>query len=212
MISPVRRARVAVVPLAAAFLFAACGSSATPAPTTAVGPTVAPSAAGPASQAPASAAPSQAAGGGGAIPSGLFNQAPDLEAMLPSSACGAPVVKQSYAGNTSAAASANPMIGAFGALAGGGGAVSIALAESTTPSTCPVSFFAYRVQGVNATMFSTVLAAMAAGGSQVSLGGKTVTKLAESSGAVYFYVKGDILFGVSGATDAEAGQAISALP
>jgi len=208
------RARAVALGLVAALALAACGSSSTPAPSAAasVAPSIAaPTSAAPASAAPASAAPSQASGGG-ALPSGLMNQAPDLEAKLPSTLCGAPVVKQSFAGDTSAAASANPMLGAFGALAGMGGTVSIALAIPTTTATCSESVFAYRIQGVNSTMFATVLAAMASGGSQVSLGGKTVTKVPSGGESVYFYVNGDTLFGVSGATDAEATQALSAMP
>jgi len=202
------RARAAALGLLAALALAACGSSSTPAPSVAA--STAPSAA-PASAAPTSAAPSQASGGG-AIPSGLLNQAPDLEAKLPSTACGGPVIKESYAGDTSAAASANPMLGAFGALAGSGASVAFALAVPVSTATCPETFFAYRIQGTNSTMLATVLAAMAAGGSQVSLGGKTVTKIPSGSESVYFYVNGDTLFGVSGATDAEAAQALSAMP
>jgi len=208
------RARAGALGLVAALALAACGSSATPAPSVAASTapsSAAPASAAPTSAAPASAAPSQASGGG-AIPSGLLNQAPDLEAKLPSTACGGPVIKESYAGDTSAAASANPMLGAFGALAGSGASVAFALAIPASTATCSESFFAYRIQGTNSTMLATVLAAMAAGGSQVSLGGKTVTKIPSGGESVYFYVNGDTLFGVSGATDAEAAQALSAMP
>ena len=72
--------------------------------------------------------------------------------------------RQSFAGAGGAAASANPLLGALGAL-GAGGSVSVAVAESTTPDTCPVSVFAYQVKGGNTQIFQTMMAAMAAGAS-----------------------------------------------
>jgi hypothetical protein len=202
-----RAIRLGSFTLAAALVVAACGSSATPSPSAAGSQAPA------SSQAPAPPASQAAAStGGGAQSSGAgFNQAPDLEAKLPSQLCGGPVLKQSYAGSTSAAASANPMLGAFSAL-GGGGAVAIAVAASTTPDTCPVTVFAYQVAGANSQMFTTVLAAMAAGGSQVSLGGKNVTKIPGDTTSTYIYVKDDTVYGVGDATDDQAGAALSALP
>ena len=209
--------RLASIPLAAMLIVGACGSSSTPAPTTPGGGTQAPGATTAATQ-PAATEPGATSGTGAgdsiALPSGLnFNQAPDLEAVLPSQLCGGPVEKHSYAGAAGAGAdaSANPMIAAFGAL-GASGDVSIAVEESTTTDTCPVNVFAYRVKGLNSQMFTTVLAAMAAGGSKVSLGGKDVTKIAESGTSTFIYVKDDTLFGVSEATDDQAGQALSQLP
>jgi hypothetical protein len=212
--------RLAALPLAALIAVAACGGSSTPAPSaagSAAAVTQAPASQAPESQAaateaPATEAPASEDTGGVTIPSGLFNQAPDLEAVLPSQACGGPVVKQSYAGGAGdAAASANPMLGAFGAL-GAGGDVAIAVATSTTPDTCPVSYFAYRIKGLNSTMFQGVLAAMAAGGGQVSLGGKNVTKIPNGDTSTYIYVKDDTMFGVESGTDDQAAQALSALP
>ena len=157
------------------------------------------------------AATDNGTGGSFVLPSFGLNQAPDLEAKLPSQLCGGDVKKESFAGSTGAAASANPMLGAFGAL-GLGGNVAIAIAESTTPDTCPVNVFAYQVPGGNAQMFTTILTAMAAGGSQTSVGGKNVTKIDDNGTATYFYVKDDTLYGVSDATDDQASQALSALP
>jgi hypothetical protein len=205
----VRAIRLGSFSLAALLIVGACGSSSTPAPSSSGASPAAST--GTTSQAPASQAGATDDNGGG-LPSGIgLNQAPDLEAALPSQLCGGSVVKQSYAGSTGAAASANPLLGAFGAL-GAGGDVAIAVAASTTPDTCPVSVFAYRVKGANSQMFTTILAAMAAGGSSVSLGGKTVTKIPGDTTSTFIYVKDDTLFGVSDGTDDQAGQALQALP
>jgi len=206
-----RVVRLASLSVAAILVLGACGSSSTPAPgTPAPGVTPTPTAPG----GPGTPTPTDNGTGGSiAIPSFGLNQAPDLEAKLPSKLCGGDVKKESFAGSTGAAASANPMIGAFGAL-GLGGNVQIAVAESTTPDTCPVNVFAYKVPGGNSQMFTTILAAMATGGSQASLGGKNVTKLADSGSttATFFYVKDDTMYGVSDATDDQAGEALSQLP
>ena len=57
-----------------------------------------------------------------------------------------------------------------------------------------------------------MLTAMAAGASQVNLGGKNVTKIDESGSNTYIYIKDDTMFGVSDATDDQAGEALSQLP
>jgi hypothetical protein len=207
-----RAARLGSFSLAALLIVAACGSSATPTPATG-GASQAPITG--TSQAPTSQAPVATDNGtssGGVLPSGIgFNQAPDLEALLPSQLCGGPVIKQSYGGASAAGASANPLLGAFAGL-GAGGDVAIAVDASTTPDTCPVSVFAYRIKGASSQMFSTVLAAMAAGGSSVSLGGKTVTMIPSGATATYIYTKDDTLYGVSGGTSDQSGQALQALP
>ncbi|HTC85623.1 MAG TPA: hypothetical protein VK656_02900 [Candidatus Acidoferrum sp.] len=201
--------RLASLPLAALLMVGACGSSSTPAPGTPV-PGTTPTPAGPGG--PGTPAPTDnGTGGSGAIPSFSLNQDPALEAKLPSQLCGGDVNKESFSGATGAAASANPMLGAFGAL-GAGGNAGIAIAESKTPDTCKVSAFAYQVVGANSQVFSAVLAGIAAGGSQVSLGGKNVTKIPGGDTATYFYVNNDTIFGVSGATDDQAGQVLSQLP
>lgn len=203
-----RVVRLASLSLAALLIVGACGSSSTPAPAT---PTAA-APGGPATPSPTAAAATSGTGDASAGPTipGL-NGAPDLEAKLPSKLCGTDTKRESFAGAGGAAASANPLLGAFGAL-GAGGSVSIAIAESTTPDTCPVNVFAYQVKGGNTQIFQTMLTAMAAGASQVNLGGKNVTKIDESGSNTYIYIKDDTMFGVSDATDDQAGEALSQLP
>jgi hypothetical protein len=200
-----RVVRLASLSLAALLVVGACGSSATPAP---AGTTPAPAGTTPA---PGTPAATDSTGGSFVIPSIDLNGAPDLEAKLPAKLCGADSKRQSFTGGAGADASANPMIGALGAL-GAGGNVNIAIAESTTPDTCPVSVFAYQVKGGNTQMFSAILAGMAAGGSQVSLGGKNVTKIDDSGSATYLYIKDDTMYGISDATDDQASEALSQLP
>lgn len=202
--------RLATFSLAALLVVGACGSSSTPAP---AGVTPAPAGTTPApggtTPAPANTTPAPGDSTGPSIPG--LGGAPDLEAKLPAKLCGADSKRQSYAGAAGAGASANPLLGAFGAL-GAGGSVSIGIAESTTPDTCPVSVFAYQVKGGNTQIFQTMLTAMAAGASQVNLGGKNVTKIDESGSATYIYIKDDTMYGVSDATEDQAKEALSQLP
>ena len=194
--------RLATFAFATLLAVGACGGSSTPAP---AGTTPAPGATG----TPAGNTPAPGDSTVASIPG--LGGAPDLEAKLPAKLCGADSKRESFAGGAGAGASANPLLGAFGAL-GAGGSVSIAVAESTTPDTCPVNVFAYQVKGGNTQIFQTMLTAMAAGATQVNLGGKNVTKIAEGDSGTYIYIKDDTMFGVSDATDSQAGEALSQLP
>ena len=211
-------ARILVFTVAVAALAAACSSSSTPAPPAA---TAAPT------QAPASqpAAATDNGGGSISIPSlslGSFNlnQAPDLEAKLPSTFCNQTVGKLSMGGAEAFSGSTDPTFAA--ALQSLGKQPSdVAFAygtiSDTSQPTCDVSFFAFQIKGVDQSQFEAVLIAAAkANGdtvSQVSLGGKNVIKDVTAGGSTtYAYVNGDTALGVQTDTDEAAAKGLAAMP
>ena len=218
-----RRTALLAASAAIAILVAACGSSATPAPSVAaasVAPTVAPSVAPSPSPAP-SAAPSEsaAAAASGALPSiGLPNQDTNLEALLPSTFGGATLQKFSMKGAQFLGQSTSPEFNdAMSALGLTAADLSVAVAADAT-GTSGVTFVAIRFAGADSGKLSQVFqAASQASGdtvSSVNLGGKDVLK-STSSGAdvTYFYVKNDTVFGVTGVKDdATAATALAVLP
>ncbi|HEX7472601.1 MAG TPA: hypothetical protein VF323_05935, partial [Candidatus Limnocylindrales bacterium] len=160
----------------------------------------------PASQAPGS---TPVAGGSSAI--GGFGSAPELEAALPSTLCGQPSKKASAAGTGTLNSSAPP--NPFAAFAAGGVSGGFAYAEPAS-SDCKTSAVAFSVSGGMSTTIMQMMALGAAGsgGGTVSLGGKTVTKIADTPTSTYFYAKGDALFAVEAATDDDAAAALSQMP
>jgi hypothetical protein len=200
--------KLGIVPVLLIALLAGCASASTPAPS---GP-----AGGGGGGGAGSSSGTGGTGGGGGTGVGGLNGAPDLEAQLPSTACGQPVKKSSFSGSGSGLtpdASANPMLSMLGAF-GTGGNVSIAIAEPTS-SDCNVSYFAYRVAGSNQQAFQMILSAigLSAGGSgNVNVGGKAVLKIPDTPTSTYLYVKGDTIFAVSAPTDDAAAPGLSALP
>ena len=212
-------------PLAAsaaiAILVAACGGSATPAPT------ATPTPAAPASVAPSvspsaepSAAPSASAvaAASGALPSfALPNQDTNLEALLPSTFEGTTLQKFSMKGTQFLGQSASPEFNsAMSAL--GLTAADLSVAVAMDPATSGIQFVAIRFAGADSGKLSQVFqAASQASGdtvSSVNLGGKDVLKSKSSNGDVtYFYIKNDTVFGVTGAKDdATAATALALLP
>ena len=215
-------------PLAAlaalAIMVAACGGSATAAPSAAapsaaasVAPSVEPS---PSPEASGSPAASAAADASGALPSiGLpsFNADKDLEALLPTTFGGATLQKFSMKGAQFLGSSPDPTFKqAIAALGLTAADVSVAIAADPT-SKMDISFAAIRFAGADSGKLLQVFqAASTASGSAVStvnVGGKDVIKTQDKSGSVsYFYVRNDVVLGVTAKTDAAAAPALQVLP
>jgi len=215
-------------PLAAsaalAVFVAACGGSATVAPSAAapsaaasVAPSVEPSTVpSPSSEASAAPAESTAPAASGALPSiALPNQDKALEALLPSTFGGATLLKQSFKGAESLRqdATAGKMITALGLNVGD---VSEAVAVDPTGKV-DIVFIAIRFAGADSGKLLEVFktASQTSGDlvGSVNLGGKDVIKTTASSGTFsYFYVRNDVVFGVIAKSDATAATALAVLP
>jgi len=219
------------VSAALAVLVAACGGSATAAPSVAapsvaasvasVAPSAAPStetAASPSPEASAAAAASTAPTASKALPSiGLPNQDTNLEAVLPSSFKGAKLTKFSMKGaqflGQDPTSDFNKLVVGLGLSAAD---VSVAVA-SEAAGAGDVTFVAIRFAGADSGKLLDVFkAATQASGSLISsvnVGGKDVIKTKDSSGSFsYFYVRNDTVLGVSAKDDATATAALALLP
>jgi len=148
-----------------------------------------------------------------------FHGAPDLEAKLPATICGAPAFKLSFPAG---------FAGGFGAIPGGLGGIFNGIGANTTFSlafatanpasgtSCDTTVFAIQVQNGDP---GAVLQAIASNASQnggssssASIGGKNVTKIVDNSNTTDWYQSGDTLFGVDAPDDASAGAVLSTLP
>jgi len=214
-------------PLAAsaalAVFVAACGGSATAAPSAAapsaaasVAPSVEPS---PSPEASAAAAASAAPAASGALPSiTLPNQDTNLEAVLPSTFNGVTLQKFSMKGaqflGQDPTSDFNKAVTALGLTTAD---ISVAVATDPTAKT-DVTFVAIRFAGADSGKLLEVFQASAkASGSllsSVNLGGKDVIKTKDSSGTSfsYFYVRNDVVLGVTAKDDAAAAPALQVLP
>jgi len=211
-------------PLAAsavlAVFVAACGGSATAAPSAAapsaaesVAPSVAPS---PSAEASATPAESTAPDASGAIPSFAipsFTADKDLEALLPSTFDGATLQKISFKGaqflGQDPTSDFNKTVTALGLNASD---VSMAAAVDAA-----VQFVAIRFAGADSGKLLQVFqtASQASGDliGSVNLGGKDVIKTKDSSGSFsYLYVRNDVVLGVTTKDDATAAKALAVLP
>jgi hypothetical protein len=217
-----------VTPLAAlavlSIMVAACGGSATAAPSAAVpsaaasvAPSVEPS---PSPEASVSPAASAAADASGALPSialPSFNADKDLEALLPSTFGGATLQKFSMKGAQFLGSNPDPTFNqAITALGLTAADVSVAIAADPTGK-MDISFAAIRFAGADSGKLLQVFqAASQATGDlvgSVNVGGKDVIKTKDSSGSFsYFYVKNDTVLGVTAKTDAAAAPALQVLP
>lgn len=217
-----------VTPLAAlavlSIMVAACGGSATAAPSAAapsvaasVAPSVEPS---PSPEASASPAASAAADASGALPSialPSFNADKDLEALLPTTFGGATLQKFSMKGAQFLGSDPDPTFNqAIAALGLTAADVSVAIAADPT-GTMDISFAAIRFAGADSGKLLQVFqAASQATGDlvgSVNVGGRDVLKTKDSSGSFsYFYVKNDTVLGVTAKTDAAAAPALQVLP
>ncbi len=215
-------------PLAAlamlAVVTAACSGSATAAPSAAapsvaaaVAPSVAPSPSAETSAAPAGSTAPAASGGlpSFAIPS--FNADKDLEALLPTTFNGATLQKLSMKGEQFLGQSSNAdFTKALTALGLTTADVSVAFAADPTGK-MDVTFAAIRFKGAESGKLLQVFqAASVAPGSvitSVNLGGKDVIKTKDSSGSIsYFYVRSDVLLGVTAKDDGTAAKGLAVLP
>jgi len=215
-------------PLAAAaalaVLVAACGGSATAAPSAAapsvaasVAPSVEPS---PSPEASAAAAASAAPAASVALPSiGLPNQDTNLEAVLPSTFNGATLQKFSMKGaqflGQDPKSDFNKAVTALGLTTAD---VSVAIAGDSAGK-MDVTFAAIRFAGADSgKLLQVFTAASQASGSLVSsvnVGGKDVVKTKDTAGAgsfSYFYVRNDVVLGVTAKDDTAAAAALQVLP
>ena len=229
-------------PLAAAaalaVFVAACGGSATAAPSAvapsvaasvapsvaaSVAPSVEPSAAPAASTSPAesaAAAASTAPGASGAVPSFAmpsFTPDKDLEALLPSTFGGATLQKFSMKGadflDADPTSDFNKVVSSLGLKVTD---VSVAVA-SDAAGKLDTQFAAIRFAGADSGKLLEVFkAASQASGDlvgSVNLGGKDVMKTKDASGSLsYFYVRGDVVLGVNAKDDTAAAAALAVLP
>jgi hypothetical protein len=205
-----------------AILVAACGGSATAAPSAAapstaasVAPSVAPS---PSAEASAAPAESTAPAASGALPSiALPSLDKDLEALLPSTYGGATLTKFSMKGaqflGQDPTSDSNKIVTALGL---NGSDVSAAVAADAAGK-LDVRFGAIRFAGADSGKLLEVFkAASQASGEligSVNLGGKDVIKTKDSSGSFsYLYVRNDVVLGVTTKDDATAAKALAVLP
>jgi hypothetical protein len=217
-----------LAPLAAsailAIMVAACGGSATAAPS-ATAPSAAASSApsvepSPSPEASPAAAASTGPDASGAIPSialPSFNPDKNLEALLPTTFGGVTLQKFSMKGAQFLGSNPDPTFNqAIAALGLTAADVSVAVAADPTGK-MDISFAAIRFAGADSGKLLTVFtAASQATGDlvgSVNVGGKDVIKTKDSSGSFsYFYVKNDTVLGVTAKTDAAAGPALQVLP
>jgi hypothetical protein len=207
------------VPLAAlgalAVLLAACGGSATPAPSAAA-PSVEPSAS-PGASAAAYASASPAASG--ALPSiGFPNLDATLEALLPSTFNGVTLQKLSMKGaqflGQDPTSDITTAVTALGLTTAD---VSVAMAADPTGA-MSVTFAAIRFAGAESVRLLQVFQAAAQGsGSPVTsanVGGRDVIRSQDTAGGTfsYFYVRNDVVLAVTAADDASAAPALQVLP
>ena len=217
-----RRRRIAPLAAAAALavVVAACGGSATAAPSAA-----APSAA-PSTEAAPSAVPSAAADvssgpdASGALPSiamPSFNADKDLEAMLPSTFGGATLQKFSVTGTDFLGGDTTSGFGQM-VTALGLNATDVSVAMAADPvGTLDTQFAAVRFRGADSGKLLQVFQASSQASGDlvgtVNLGGKDVIKTKSSSGGFsYFYVRNEVILGVTAKDDTAAAAALAVLP
>jgi hypothetical protein len=178
--------------LATALLLAACGGSASPAPSAAA------SAASAASVPAASDQPSASDNGSAPNVSLSPGSAPELEAMLPSTVNGVAFARTSFGG---AAMPAGMPIGS-GDLAtflqqNGKTLADVNIAMATPTDTAKAATFvmAFQVKGVDGTKLADALGATTGNDlTKATVGGKQVLQAGVSGMGVVLYVKGDVVF------------------
>jgi len=154
-----------------------------------------------------------------ALPTGLvipsFNADVDLEAQLPNDFCGQKTNKASFSGSEFLASDAT-----FAALVQELGRspadVSVASASVTGPDCVGINLFALRIKGADTSKFEQLfLAVQAKDGTpttKTNVSGKDVWTYTDASGTNYLYFKGDIAFGVTADTPADAAKGITVMP
>jgi len=215
----------------AAFLLAACGASATPAPSSAPASEPPPSSAAtraapatasaPATAAtPATAAPSATDAAAEPIPSTAAEATPaaalgngPLEDLLPSTFAGATLQKLSFAGSDAVTDETAALLAKYGKSPAD-------VTAATAFGEGDVVFVATRVAGLGEDAMREMMAVTGAQGEtkveteQVDLAGRSILKTTAegSAGHAYFYVRGDTTFGVVAPSDDVAAKALAVLP
>jgi hypothetical protein len=223
MTRPVRRAAGAIT--VAAFLLAACGASATPAPSSApASGSPASSEATPAAPAtaatPATAAPTTTDAAVEPIPStaadataaAALGDGP-LEDLLPSTFDGATLQKLSFSGSDAVTDETTALLAKYGKSPAD-------VTGATAFGDGDVVFVATRVAGLGEDAMREMMAVTGAQGEtkveieQVNLAGRSILKTTAegSAGHAYFYVRGDTAFGVVAPSDEVAAKALAVLP
>ena len=203
---PTRWSRLAAIVGALTLVVAAC-SNASPAASPGGGAT--PAAATPAATTAQATPPAS----GLVIPS--FNADLDLEAQLPSDFCNQKVTKISFAGADFLASDAT-----FAALVQELGRspadVSVALGSVAGPECLGISLFALRIKGADTSKFEQLFVAVQAKNgtptTKTNVSGKDVWTYTDDSGTNYLYLKGDIAFGVTAPTPADAAKGLAVMP
>ncbi|HEY8437916.1 MAG TPA: hypothetical protein VIK65_04815 [Candidatus Limnocylindrales bacterium] len=217
-----RSTGAALIAGALVFVLYGCGAAATPIPSagTAASPAAASAAAesAPGSAAPSTAAaPSEAASSpelpSFAIPS-LPSEAKDLEALLPSTLCGAAATKASITGATLSQTVDKTFLDTLSALGKSVNDVSFALAISTSTS-CGAGIF--RIAGVDpGALQSTMIAQEQKSGeafTQGNLAGKAVfISSGSGAGKQYVYFHGDAVIFAQAPDDTKAASILQQLP
>lgn len=191
---------------AAGLALAACGGgAASTAPTVSVAPSVAPSTA---------VEPSAAA-----TPN--LHGAADLEAALPDTIGGVPVLKFSFSIDELAASGGADQIGAIIQVAGGDPA-SVQLAMGNTGTNAQANVLALRADGVDggklvdAYQQVALEASESTSASRETIGGREVIRLKSPTsnplGDLWIYAKGDTLFGVQSKDEDLAAELLAQLP
>jgi len=185
--------------LATALLLAACGGSASPAPSAAASAASVPAASVPAASVPAASDQPSATDNGSAPNVSLSpGSAPELEAMLPSTVNGVAFARTSFGG---AAMPAGMPIGS-GDLAtflqqNGKTLADVNIAMATPTDTAKAATFvmAFQVKGVDGAKLADALGATTGNDlTKATVGGKQVLQAGVSGMGVVLYVKGDVVF------------------
>jgi hypothetical protein len=191
--------RVLAGALATALLLAACGGSASPAPSAAASAASAPAASAPAASQPAASEQPSATDNGSAPNVSLSpGSAPALEAMLPSTVNGVAFARTSFGG---AAMPAGMPIGS-GDLAtflqqNGKTLADVNIAMATPTDTAKAATFvmAFQVKGVDGAKLADALGATTGSDlTKATVGGKQVLQAGIAGMGVVLYVKGDVVF------------------
>jgi hypothetical protein len=175
----------------------------------------------PAATSQESAAPSDTL----AIPSFVlpsFTSDKELEGMLPDAYKGVTLTKQSFSGSDllkDSSASTKPLADLHTGLGKSPSDLSFAFASDVSGK-LGVTFGAYRIKGVDASVWLPLLLAASiqqtpgTTTTQVNIGGRDVTRIqaAEGSQGSYVYPRGDVLFFVSSEDETLIGDALAALP
>src|SRR5450759_1379397 len=185
--------------LATALLLAACGGSASPAPSAAASAASVPAASQPAASEPVATDQPSATDNGSAPNVSLSpGSAPELEAMLPSTVNGVAFARTSFGGAAMPAGmpSGSGDLATFLQQNGKTLAdVNIAMATPTDTAKAATFVMAFQVKGVDGAKLADALGATTGNDlTKATVGGKQVLQAGVSGMGVVLYVKGDVVF------------------